>query len=105
MHVFKLIELWEEEGIQEQLEGLKRNKQCMKSSPTDWQSMELRRLENSVGVKLKSYTKNAKKFKDAHNKTGTDRIKWRFYDSLNEVSGIDQQLVLQWLLTCQMKQL
>ena len=37
--------------------------------------------------KIKKLHQEYKKIKDAHNKTGTDRKKWRFYDSLNEILG------------------
>ena len=50
--------------------------------PASWQSMELRRLVSSVGIRWRNYIRN---IKDNHNQTGTGRTKWKFYERLNNI--------------------
>ena len=85
--VFKLIELWGEEGIQEQLEGSKRNKHVYEKLSNILAKHKIEKTGEQCRCKLKKLCQEYKKIKDTHNKTGTGRKKWRFYDSLNEVLG------------------
>ena len=76
--VFLLIELWGEEGIQEQLEGSKRNKHVY-----EWLAVELAKTgsdktADQCRAKMKKMKLEYRKVRDKHNKTGQGRSTWHF---------------------------
>lgn len=85
--VFKLIELWGEQGIQEQLEGSKRNKHVYARLSSELAKQGIEKSGEQCRCKVKKLRQEYKKIKDAHNETGTERKKWKLYDSLNEILG------------------
>ena len=80
--VFRLFQVWGEEGIQEQLEGAKQNKHIYEELAEDLVIYRIQ--ENSVEQKLKNFVKSTKKL---HKETGQGRNKWKFFDKLNKFLG------------------
>ena len=68
--VFKFIEVWGEQGIQEQLEGSKST--FTLDCPVNWQSIEWRSGEQ-CRCKVKKLRQEYKKIKDDLNMTGRGR--------------------------------
>ena len=85
--VFKLIELWKEEGIQEQLEGSKRNKHVYEKLATQVSKAGFKKTGEQCRCKVKKICQEYKKIKDNNGLTGRGRGKWRFYDAIDEVLG------------------
>ena len=85
--VFKLIELWKEEGIQEQLEGSKRNKHVYEKLATQLTKAGFKKTGEQCRCKVKKLCQDYKKIKDNNGLTGRGRGKWRFYDAIDEVLG------------------
>lgn len=85
--VFKLIELWKEEGIQEQLEGSKRNKHVYEKLATQLTKAGFKKTGEQCRCKVKKLRQDYKKIKDNNGLTGRGRGKWRFYDAIDEVLG------------------
>ena len=79
--VFKLIELWGE-GIQEQLEGSKRNKHVYEKLSNGLAKHGIEKTGEQCRCKIKKLRQEYSKMR-----TGTDGKKWRFYDSLNGILG------------------
>ena len=84
---FKLIELWSEEGVQEQLEGSKRNKHVYARLSSELEKHGIVKSGEQCRGKVKKLRQEYKKIKDGHNQTGRGRTKWKFYDQLNELLG------------------
>ena len=72
--VLHLIELWREEGVQEQLEEAKRNKHVYKKIAKGMRE----RGSNKTGVQCRAKMKTLKldycKIKDNHGKTGREHL-------------------------------
>ena len=85
--VFKLIEIWNEDGIQEQLEGSKRNKHVYEKLCTQLRGAGYVRTGEQCRSKVKKLRQQYKKIKDNNGMTGRGRGKWRFFDALDEVFG------------------
>ena len=86
--VFKLIEIWNEDGIQEQLEGSKRNKHVYEKLCTQLRGAGYVRTGEQCRSKVKKLRRQQyKKIKDNNGMTGRGRGKWRFFDALDEVFG------------------
>lgn len=85
--VFKLIQLWGEEGIQQQLEGSKRNKHVFAGLSSELAKQGIVKSGEQCRCKVKKLRQEYKKIKDNHNLTGRGRMKWKFYESLNELLG------------------
>ena len=85
--VFKLIEQWGEQSIQEQLEGSKRNKHVYEKLSSALAKVGVKKSGEQCRSKLKKLRTEYKKIKDNHNLTGRGRTEWKFYDCLNEILG------------------
>ena len=85
--VLKLIELWKEEGIQEQLEGSTRNKHVYVKLASQLAKEGVEKTGEQCRCKVKKLRQEYKKIKDNHKLTGRGRRKWKFYDVLNEILG------------------
>ena len=68
--VINLIELWGEEGIQEQLEGAKRNKHVYEKLGREPQKTGSDKTAEQCRAKIKKLKLDYRKVKDKHNKTG-----------------------------------
>ena len=68
--VITLIELWGEEGIQEQLEGAKRNKHVYEKLGRELQKTGSDKIAEQCRAKIKKLKLDYCKVKDKHNKTG-----------------------------------
>ena len=67
--VINLIELWGEEGIQEQLEGAKRNKHVYEKLGRELQKTVSDKTAEQCRAKIKKLKLDYRKVKDKHNKT------------------------------------
>ena len=86
--VFKLISLWSDDVIQEQLEGCRRNSQVYKKIATGLHSAGFSRTFEQCGEKIKKLKAEYKKIKDKREETGQGRYPdWDFFDALNDVIG------------------
>ena len=85
--VFKLIYIWKEEGIQEQLEGSKRNKHVYDKLGTQMCKAGYNKTGEQCRCKVKKLRQEYKKIKDNNGLTGRGRGKWKFFDALDEVLG------------------
>ena len=85
--VFLLIELWGEEGIQEQLEGSKRNKHIYERLAAELAKTDSDKTAEQCRAKMKKLKLEYRKVRDKHNKTGEDRCTWRFFNALDAVLG------------------
>ena len=85
--VLKLIALWGEQAIQEQLEGSKRNKHVYEKLSRQLAEHGFEKSGEQCRCKVKKLRQEYKKIKDGHGKTGTGMSKWKFYDSINEILG------------------
>ena len=68
--VITLIELWGEEGIQEQLEGAKRSKHVYEKLGRELQKTGSDKTAEQCKAKIKKLKLDYRKVKDKHNKTG-----------------------------------
>ena len=71
--VFKLIEIWNEDGIQEQLEGSKRNKHVYEKLCTQLRGAGYVRTGEQCRSKVKKLRQQYKKIKDNNGMTGRGR--------------------------------
>ena len=85
--VFRLIQVWGEEGIQEQLEGAKRNKHIYEELAEDLVIYGIQKTGEQCRTKVKKLRQEYKKIADKHKETGQGRNKWKFFDKLNEFLG------------------
>jgi len=82
--VFRLIQVWSEEGIQEQLEGAKRNKHIYDQLAEELIVYGIEKTGEQCRTKVKKLRQEYKKLADKHKETGQGRTKWKFFDKLNE---------------------
>ena len=82
--VFQLVDFWSDDVIQHQLEGCKRNKDVYEKFS---KCMQKGYIKSAVQCreKINKLKGEYRKIKDQHNKTGTGRKKWKFYDVLDSV--------------------
>ena len=83
--VFRLIQVWSEEGIQEQLEGAKRNKHIYEQLAEDLAIYGIEKIGEQCRTKVKKLHQQYKKLADKYKETGQGRTKWKFFDKLNEL--------------------
>ena len=83
----KLIELWGENAIWEQLEGSKRNKHIYGKLSDLLVKEGVTKSGEQCRTKVKKLRQDYKKIKDKHNLTGRGRTSWKFYEPLNEILG------------------
>ena len=86
--VFKLISIWSDATIQEQLEGCRRNSQVYKKISDDLRSAGFARTLEQCREKIKKLKTEYKKIKYKRDQTGQGRYpEWEYFDALNEVLG------------------
>lgn len=85
--VLKLIDLWKEEGIQEQLEGSTRNRHVYEKLATQLTKAGFQKTGEQCRCKVKKLRQEYKKVKDNNGLTGKGRMIWKYYDAMNEVLG------------------
>ena len=79
--------IWGEEGIQEQLQGSKRNKHVYEKLSSELAKHGIVKNGEQCRGKIKKLRQEYKKLKDNHNLTGRGRKKWKFFESLNDILG------------------
>lgn len=85
--VLQLITLWGEEGVQEQLEGAKRNKHVYEKLAKEMQKRGSAKTAEQCRAKMKKLKLEYRKIKDKHNQTGQGRKSWKFLESMDAVLG------------------
>ena len=85
--VVHLIQLWGEEGVQEQLEGAKRNKHVYDKIAKGMREQGSDKTGVQCRAKMKKLKLDYRKIKDKHGKTGRGRSTWKFLDALDAVLG------------------
>ena len=83
----KLIELWGENGMQEQLEGSTRNKHVYGKLSDALAKEGITKSGEQCRTKVKKLRQVYKKIKDKHNLTGRGRTTWKFYEPLDDILG------------------
>ena len=83
----KLIQLWGEDSIQAQLEGCKRNAQVFAKIASELREAGYERTVLQCREKIKKLRADYRKIRDSHNKTGTGRKKWKFFEVIDVVIG------------------
>jgi len=83
----KLIEIWGEEDIQEQLETTKRSKHVYDRMAEQLHAHGIDKNGEQVRSKVKKLWQEYKKIRDGHKETGNEWKKWKYYDKLNEIMG------------------
>ena len=68
-----LLALWGEEGVQEQLEGAKRNKHVYDKIAKQVQEKGISKISEQCRVKMKKLKLAYRKIEDMHNKAGQGR--------------------------------
>ena len=86
----KLIELWGESNIQEELEGCRRYNHIFYKLSSEMGSAGFQKSCTHCRENIKKY----KKIKDCNKPTGTDRMSRKFYDKLNKILSQPQNLML-----------
>lgn len=84
---FKLIEIWGDETIQEQLEGFKRNKDVYKKISKFMCKVGYDRTGTQCREKIKKLKVDYHKVKDKNKQTGNNRKDTKFYNALNKILG------------------
>ena len=86
--VFKLISIWSDATIQEQLGGCRRNSQVYKKISDDLRSAGFARTLKQCREKIKKLKTEYKKIKYKRDQTGQGRYpEWEYFDALNKVLG------------------
>ena len=82
---FKLIELWGDETVQEELEGCKKNSQIYEKISVQMRTLGYERTLGQCREKIKELKSEYRKVRDSNNQTGNKQKKFKFYDKLNEI--------------------
>ena len=82
---FKLIEIWGDETIQEQLEGCKRNKDVYEKISKFMFEAGYDRTGTQCREKIKKLKVDYRKVKDKNKQTGNNQKDTKFYNALNEI--------------------
>ena len=82
--VFQLISCWAEEGIQEQLEGCKRNKHVYERL-LNLAEYNIEKTGEQCRTKVKKLHQEYKKIKDKQKLTGKGRAEWKYFNKLDEI--------------------
>ncbi|XP_065895990.1 myb/SANT-like DNA-binding domain-containing protein 7 [Dysidea avara] len=85
--VLKLIEIWGEQTIQEQLEGCKRNREVFDKISREMAVAGFTRTGPQCREKVKKLKGEYKKIKDGLKQTGNNRKTCKFFEELDEVMG------------------
>ena len=85
---FKLISLWSEDNIQEQLEGCRRNSSVFRKIADGLREAGFSRTLEQCREKIKKLKTEYKKIRDKRETTGQGRYpEWEYFDAINEVLG------------------
>ena len=77
--VLRLIELWGEDSIHQQLEGAKRNKHVYEKLARELQKIGSDKTAGQCRAKMKKMKGDYRNVKDKHNQTGERRSNWKFF--------------------------
>ena len=83
----KLIDIWNEDKIQEELEGCKKNKHIFDKISSRMRSACFDRSTEQCRLKVKKLRVEYKKIRDGNKKTGEDRKDWKHFDALDAILG------------------
>ena len=85
---FRLISIWSEDVIQEQLEGCRRNSSVYRKIADGLREAGFSRTLEQCRDKIKKLKAEYKKIRDKRDTTGQGRYpEWEFFDALDEVLG------------------
>lgn len=85
---YKLISLWSEDIIQEQLEGCRRNSSVFRKIADGLREAGFSRTLEQCREKIKKLKAEYKKIRDKREATGQGRYpEWEYFDAINEVLG------------------
>lgn len=84
--VIMLIQLWREEGVQEQLKGAKRKKHVYEKIVKEMQKKGCDKTAEQCRM-MKKLKLEYRKVKDKHSKTGQGRNSWKFLQQMDAVLG------------------
>lgn len=82
---FKLIELWGDQSVQEELEGCKKNSKVFSRLSDQMRTAGYERTLAQCRDKIKKLKGDYRKVKDANKQTGNKRKKSKFYEKMNEI--------------------
>ena len=85
--VLQLISLWGEEGVQEQLEGSKRNKHVYTKISLALAKKNINKDCSQCQAKIKKLKLDYRKAKDKNGKTGRGRTMWKYFEALDPILG------------------
>ena len=85
--VLQLINLWGEEGVQEQLEGSKRNKHVYIKISKALEKININKDCDQCRTKIKKLKLDYRKAKDKNGKTGRGRAIWKYFEALDAILG------------------
>ena len=85
--VLKLVELWGEDSVQEQLEGCKRNSQVYHRIAREMQIAGFDRTGQQYRDKMKKLRSEYRKIKDSNSRMGESRSKWKFFEYMDAILG------------------
>ena len=83
--VLQLISLWGEEGVQEQLEGSKRNKHVYTKIALALAKKNINKDCSQCRTKIKKLKLDYRKAKDKNGKTGRGRTTWKYFEALDPI--------------------
>ena len=81
----KLIEVWGDENIQNQLEGCKRNKTVYEKVSQSMSEAGFEKSADQCREKAKKLKNEYRMMKDKHRKTGEGRKEWKFLNVMDNV--------------------
>ena len=109
--IYKLIDIWGDQTIQEQLEGCRRNREVFEKISKLMHEAGYDRTGTQCREKIKKLKVDYRKVKDKNNQTGNNRKDTKFYYAMNEILGtkpttqppvvIDSSAKLNLLQMCQ----
>lgn len=82
---FKLIELWGDQSVQEELEGCKKNSKIFSKLSDQMRAAGYERTLAQCRDKIKKLKSEYRKVKDANKQIGNKRKKSKFYEKINEI--------------------
>ena len=94
--VYKLISIWSDDAIQEQLVGHRRNSQVYKKISESLAESGFSRTFEQCREKVKKLRAEYKKVKDRHKETGQGRFsEWEFYDAIGHKHSTEPPVVIE----------
>ena len=103
--VLQLINLWGEEGVQEQLEGGKRNKHVYEKISKALGKIGIYKSGDQCRAKMKKLKMDYRKVKDKNGKTGRRTAIWKYFEALDVILGHSPATVPPVLLDTAAEQL